>query len=63
MALASALLAVFLLWAAQALSWTGMRSLYGQRIGLLLLVLLVSALLYFTTLRATGLRVRSLLGR
>ena len=62
-ALASALLAVFLLWAAQALSWTGMRSLYGQRIGLLLLVLLVSALLYFTTLRATGLRVRSLLGR
>jgi hypothetical protein len=25
--------------------------------------LLVSALLYFTTLRATGLRVRSLLGR
>ena len=62
-ALASALLAVFLLWAAQALSWTGMRSMYGQRIGLLLLVLLVSALLYFTTLRATGLRVRSLLGR
>jgi putative peptidoglycan lipid II flippase len=62
-ALASALLAVFLLWAAQALSWTGMRSLYGQRIGLLLLVLLVSALLYFATLRATGLRVRSLLGR
>ena len=62
-ALASALLAVFLLWAAQALSWTGMRSLYGQRMGLLLLVLLVSALLYFTTLRATGLRVRSLLGR
>jgi len=26
-------------------------------------VLLASALLYFTTLRATGLRVRSLLGR
>ena len=62
-ALASALLAVFLMWAAQALSWTGMRSLYGQRIGWLLLVLLASALLYFMTLRATGLRVRSLLGR
>jgi putative peptidoglycan lipid II flippase len=62
-ALASALLAVFLLWAAQALSWMGMRSLYGQRIGWLVLVLLASALLYFTTLRATGLRVRSLLGR
>jgi hypothetical protein len=40
-----------------------MRSLYGQRIGWLLLVLLASALLYFMTLRATGLRVRSLLGR
>jgi putative peptidoglycan lipid II flippase len=62
-ALASALLAGFLLWAAQALSWTGMRSLYGQRIGWLVLVLLASALLYFATLRATGLRVRSLLGR
>jgi putative peptidoglycan lipid II flippase len=62
-ALASALLAGFLLWAAQALSWMGMRSLYGQRIGWLVLVLLASALLYFTTLRVTGLRVRSLLGR
>ena len=62
-ALASTLLAGFLLWAAQALSWTGMRSMYGQRIGWLVLVLLASALLYFTTLRATGLRVRSLLGR
>jgi len=61
--LASALLAAFLLWAAQVVSWTGMRSVYGQRIGLLALVLLASAALYFTALRATGLRVRSLLGR
>jgi putative peptidoglycan lipid II flippase len=62
-ALASALLAAFLLWAAQVVSWTGMRSVYGQRIGLLALVLLGSAVLYFTALRALGLRVRQLLGR
>jgi len=60
---ASALLAAFLWWAASAVSWTGMRSLYGQRIGLLTLVLLGSAVLYFTTLRATGLKVRKLFGR
>jgi len=60
---ASALLAVFLWWAASAVSWTGMRSLYGQRIGLLTLVLLGSAVLYFSALRATGLKVRQLFGR
>jgi putative peptidoglycan lipid II flippase len=62
-ALASALLGAFLLWAAQTISWTGMRSLYGQRIGLMALVLLASGVLYFAALRVTGLRVRSLLGR
>ena len=62
-ALASALLGAFLGWAAQMISWTGMRSLYGQRIGLMALVLLASAVLYFAALRVTGLRVRSLLGR
>ena len=62
-ALASALLGAFLGWAAQMISWTGMRSLYGQRIGLMALVLLVSGVLYFAALRVTGLRVRSLLGR
>jgi putative peptidoglycan lipid II flippase len=60
---ASVLLAVFLGWAASAVSWTGMRSLYGQRIGLFILVLLGSALLYFSALRATGLKVRQLFGR
>ena len=60
---ASALLAGFLWWAASAVSWTGMRSLYGQRIGLLSLVLSGSAVLYFTALRVTGLKVRKLLGR
>jgi putative peptidoglycan lipid II flippase len=60
---ASALLAIFLWWAASAVSWTGMRSLYGQRIGLLTLVLLGSAVLYFSALRATGLKVQQLFGR
>ena len=60
---ASALLAAFLWWAASAVSWTGLRSLYGQRIGLLALVLLGSAVLYFSALRATGLKVRKLFGR
>ena len=60
---ASALLAVFLWWAASAVSWTGLRSLYGQRIGLLALVLVGSAVLYFTALRVTGLKVRQLFGR
>ena len=62
-AVASALLGAFLWWAAQMINWTGMRSLYGQRIGLMALVLLVSGVLYFAALRVTGLRVRSLLGR
>jgi putative peptidoglycan lipid II flippase len=60
---ASVLLAAFLWWAASAVSWTGLRSLYGQRIGLLALVLLGSAVLYFTALRAAGLKVRKLFGR
>jgi putative peptidoglycan lipid II flippase len=60
---ASVLLAIFLWWAASAVSWTGMRSLYGQRIGLFTLVLLGSALLYFSALRATGLKVRQLFVR
>jgi putative peptidoglycan lipid II flippase len=60
---ASALLAAFLWWAASAVSWTGLRSLYGQRIGLLTLVLLGSAVLYFSALRVTGLKVRKLFGR
>ena len=60
---ASALLAVFLLWAAGAVSWTGMRSVYLQRIALLFAVLAGSAALYFAALRIFGLRVRQLLRR
>ncbi len=58
---ASALLAAFLLWAAEAVNWLGLKHLYGQRIGLLALVLGASALLYFGALRLSGLKLRQLL--
>ncbi len=61
--LASALLGGFLVWAESAVSWVDLRSAQGQRIGLMALVLLASALLYFGALRLTGLKVRQLLGR
>jgi putative peptidoglycan lipid II flippase len=60
---ASALLAVFLLWAAEAVSWTGLKPLYFQRIGLMGLVLCGSAALYFAVLRVSGLKLRQLLRR
>ncbi len=60
---ASALLAVFLLWAAGSVSWTGLKSLYMQRIGLLALVLFASAAIYFVALRLSGLKLRQLVRR
>ena len=60
---ASALLAVFLLWAAEAVSWTGMKSAIFQRIGLLALVLLASAAIYFVALWISGLKLRQLIRR
>ncbi len=60
---ASALLAVFLLWAAGAANWLGLKHLYGQRIGLLALVLCASAVIYFGALRVCGLKLRQLLRR
>ena len=60
---ASALLAVFLLWAADAVSWTGLRSAMFQRIGLLALVLLASAAIYFVALWISGLKLRQLVRR
>jgi len=60
---ASALLAVFLLWSAQAVNWTGLRAEAFKRIGLLALVLLVSAAIYFGALWAAGLKVRKLMRR
>jgi putative peptidoglycan lipid II flippase len=60
---ASALLAVFLLWAAGAVNWLGLKHLYGRRIGLLALVLCASAAIYFVALWGTGLKLRQLLRR
>ncbi len=60
---ASALLAVFLLWAADAVSWTGLKSAIFQRIGLLAVVLLASAAIYFVALWISGLKVRQLMRR
>jgi len=60
---ASALLAVFLLWAADAVSWTGLKSAVFQRIGLLALVMLASAAIYFVALWISGLKLRKLMRR
>ena len=62
-AAASALLAVFLLWASDAVSWIGLKRQYFQRIGLFSLVLLASAAIYFVVLWLSGLKLRQLLRR
>ena len=58
---ASALLAVFLMWAAGAVAWTQMASASWRRVGLLAGVLLVSVLIYFSAIWASGLKLKRLL--
>ena len=60
---ASALLAAFLLWAAERVSWLALKTAYLQRIGLLALVLAVSAAIYFVALRVSGLKLKQLMRR
>ena len=60
---ASALLAVFLLWAADSVNWISLRAQYLQRIWLLALVLSASAAIYFVALWVSGLKLRQLLRR
>jgi putative peptidoglycan lipid II flippase len=60
---ASALLAVFLMWASQAVPWVDMKAEPLKLCGLLAACLLVSAALYFGALWATGLKLRSLIHR
>ncbi|MDB5929585.1 MAG: integral rane protein MviN [Polaromonas sp.] len=60
---ASALLGSFLLWAADAVDWLGLKHQYFQRIGLLALVLVASAAIYFIAVMLSGLKVRQLLRR
>ena len=55
---ATALLALFLMWAANSLPWTGAAVQELRRVGTLALVLLGSALVYFVALWASGLKLR-----
>ena len=59
----SALLAVFLIWSGGAFDWMGLRSQSLIRVGLLGLILLGSAVIYFGALWAAGLKVRQLFRR
>ncbi|KQR45897.1 murein biosynthesis integral membrane protein MurJ [Acidovorax sp. Leaf160] len=60
---ASALLAIFLVWGSQHFDWLAMRADGLRRAGLLALLLLGAAVLYFGALAASGLRLRRLLRR
>ena len=58
---ATALLAIFLMWAAGSLVWVGPEVRDLQRILVMALVLLASAAIYFVALWAAGLKLRALL--
>jgi len=60
---ASALLAIFLVWGSQHFDWLAMWADGLRRAGLLALLLLGAAVLYFGALAASGLRLRRLLRR
>ena len=60
---ASALMAVFLLWAAEHFAWIQMRGQSLQRVGLLALAVLGAAAIYFAALRVGGLKLRAMLRR
>ena len=60
---ASCLMAVLLLWASDHFAWLAMRAYSLQRAGLLALLVVAAALLYFAVLWVGGLRLRSLLRR
>jgi putative peptidoglycan lipid II flippase len=59
----SALLVIYLMWAAQAFAWTDLRSESLKRIGLLTAVMAGSALVYFGAVWAAGLNLRQFLRR
>jgi len=60
---ASALLTVFLMWAASAFDWTRLQAQVGLRIGLLALLVLGAAAIYLGAVWAAGLRFRQFLKR
>ena len=57
------LMAVLLLWASDQFAWLARRAHSLQRAGLLALLVVAAALLYFAVLWVGGLRLRSLLRR
>ncbi len=60
---ASSLLAVFLLWCAQAVPWVAMQEQSLKRIGLMAGVLLASCAIYFGACWAGGMKIKTLLKR
>jgi putative peptidoglycan lipid II flippase len=54
----TALLGIFLAWAAGNFPWVAMRAHSAQRAGLMALLLLASGAIYFAALWAAGLKVR-----
>ena len=60
---ASALLASFLLWAAKRVNWIDLKAAYLERIGLMVLVLFISTVIYFVVLRLGGFKLRQLMRR
>ena len=60
---ASALLAVFLMWATGAFPWTRMAGEHGNRVLLMALILTGSAVVYFGATWAAGLKLRQFIRR
>ncbi len=60
---ATALLAVFLMWASGAFPWVQLRAESYKRAGLLALILLASAAIYFGALWAAGVKLRQFVTR
>jgi putative peptidoglycan lipid II flippase len=60
---ACAMLGAWLWWAAHYWDWTALHATPLLRVGLMTVVLAVSALVYFATLTVTGLKLRALLRR
>ena len=60
---ASALLTIFLVWAAHAFNWTQLQAHSGQRIGLLALIVAGSAVLYLGAVWAAGLKLAQFIRR
>ena len=59
----SALMAIFLIWAAQAMDWTALAGQDLYRIGLFSLAVIASTAIYFAALWAAGLKIRQLIRR